>query len=100
MSGWNAEYGGLRRTDSRRVAAASCRIVCASQFGDVAGGVFDDLRACNKVSVSKPYLPSRCQPEKLFWRIFAKVLLLDIKYAAEGHLESSCVCVFRLVDRS
>ena len=57
------------------------------------------MRACNKVGVSKPYFPSRCQPEKLFWRIFAKVLLLDIKHAAEGHLASSCVCVFRVVDR-
>ena len=61
-----------------RIAAAGRRIIGADQLDDVAGGVFHDIAAGDKITVAQPDFPSRRQAVKTLWRALHEVVALHI----------------------
>src|SRR5690242_4640202 len=78
---------------------ASChRIVGAMQFADVTGQwIFGHAYAFNDIGVAEPDFPARCEPVKLLWWIFHKIVSFDIEGAGEGNCSRAGRGIFRVV---
>src|SRR5438552_3076464 len=81
-----------------RPARLAIKISSAAELGDAAAGVFDHLIAFDDVSVFEARFPAGPQPEKLWRRIFQKIIALYVKLPTERHLPLSRVRIFWVVD--
>ena len=69
--------GSLHLAVARSRAAARVGVVAAVQFNYVTIIVLHDVVATNDVSAAQSHLAAGLQAEKLAWRLFHEVVLLD-----------------------
>ena len=76
-------------THASRKAAARIRIVCTLDFYDITICVLYNVLTFDYVCTFEAYLSSRGKTEKLFRRIFHKVIPLYVNLTGERHRMSS-----------
>ena len=83
----------------RCVAATSLRVIGTMHFGHISVFVLYNAGALHEIGPAQPDFLTRRQPEKLWRRNFAEIVLLDIEDAREGNLSRAGAGIFRIVHR-
>ena len=63
-----------------------CRVVCASDFSDIAFSILDHLLTFHYIGIFEPYFPVRLQTEIFLRRLLHEVGTLNIHFPGERHL--------------
>jgi hypothetical protein len=66
-----------------RAAGLAVEVGGATEFGDVAAGVFDDFVALDDVGVFQPHFAAGFEAEEFRRRHFGEVVTFDVEFAAE-----------------
>jgi hypothetical protein len=74
----NPVNGAFHLTAVRRRAACGLRVVGTSQLDDFAVGVLDHLFTSDEIGVAQSNFAARFQPKEFLWRIFHKVVPLNV----------------------
>ena len=90
--------GGLHLTPIGSVSAARGRIVSAVDFDHFAGLILHYVGAGHEITVAQAHFASGRQPIKLFGRILAKVVLLDVEHTRKRHFTRAGARVLGIVD--
>ncbi len=80
-----------------RHTAAAIRIVAASEFRNIAFGIFHHFVALYDISTFETNFRTRCETEKFLGRILHEVVALDKYLAGEWHLMCAALRFFRIV---
>jgi len=90
--------GGLHFASIGRVATAGFGIASAVNFGDGACSVLDDVGTLDEVSAAKAHFGAWREAKELLGRIFAEVVLLDVKLAREDDVAGAGRWILGIVD--
>ena len=61
-------------------------------------GILDHFGALDDIGVAQAHFVSGRQTKESLGRLFAKIVLLDVKLARKGHLARSLAWIFGIVD--